>query len=286
MTLGVTCDAILNWTRLRMTSTKRDISKSHQEPNKTFSWWTMLFGTAQERQEAASNYLAGQKAEKRDEKERRHAENKASKEHDKIGRGLECLNSAGECLVCDNHDEAVRLASCAIELIPRDYMDGIAVASAYQTRALARIKKAKLVHRVDLFEKAISDSTNAIDELSARAGHASGSNDKLSLNVNLAQAYLVRAKAKNARGNETQDSSDFDQAVRDLTCAINLKPADRLLQAEMFHNRGCILTDDLARHEEAVQDFDRAIKRLKSGHPLFKTSVAGLERAKHAVGAQ
>jgi len=65
-------------------------------------------------------------------------------------------------------------------------------------------------------------------------------------------------------------------AVQDLSTAINIGCEEPSVIADMHYNRGCILTDDLGEHEQAIADFVTA-QRL---NPSLPDVSEGLERAK------
>ncbi|MBY0231914.1 MAG: GYF domain-containing protein, partial [Gemmataceae bacterium] len=85
-------------------------------------------------------------------------------------------------------------------------------------------------------------------------------------------AYLYRAQAHNGKGNETQDVRCFQSAVADFSQALEIGCGDPLLTAEAYFNRGCILTEDLGRHEEAYADFERVL-RLAPSHDGAKLGL-------------
>ena len=55
------------------------------------------------------------------------------------------------------------------------------------------------------------------------------------------------------------DRSDFEGAIADYTAAINLNPADKNQLAEGYNSRG-FAKDNLGRREEAIEDYDEAIR--------------------------
>ena len=93
-------------------------------------------------------------------------------------------------------------------------------------------------------------------------------------------AYCGRGLAFNGKGNETGDKQCFQFAEADLATAIAIGSDDPGLMAEAHYNRGCVLTDDLGRHDEAIADFHRTLE-IK---PDDYGAQQGLERAQAATG--
>lgn len=92
--------------------------------------------------------------------------------------------------------------------------------------------------------------------------------------------YVLRALAFNGAGNCTGEKACFEMAVSDLDMAISIGFDDRTTLAEAFHNRACILTDDLEQHQRAIVDFNRA-EQLDAGHAGVE---AGRQRAMARLG--
>ncbi len=92
--------------------------------------------------------------------------------------------------------------------------------------------------------------------------------------------YVQRALAFNSAGNCTGEKACFEMAVNDLDMAISIGFDHRATLAEAFHNRACILSDDLGQHQRAIADFNKA-EQLDAGHVGV---VAGRQRAMARLG--
>jgi tetratricopeptide (TPR) repeat protein len=71
----------------------------------------------------------------------------------------------------------------------------------------------------------------------------------------------------------------FQAAVGDFTTAIEMGSDDAGALGEACYNRGCILTDDLGSHAEAIADFKRTLELLPGHHGALQ----GLQRATSAM---
>lgn len=92
-------------------------------------------------------------------------------------------------------------------------------------------------------------------------------------------AYAERGMALNGKGNETGDSRLFTSAVGDFTTAIEIGSDDPGTLGETHYNRGCILTDDLGSHADAIADFRRTLELLPGHHGALQ----GMQRATRAM---
>ena len=92
-------------------------------------------------------------------------------------------------------------------------------------------------------------------------------------------AYSGRGLAFNGKGNEGGDQNCFRYAVNDFTTAIEIGSDDPGLMAETHYNRGCVCTDDLHQHEEAIADFHRALEY----DPSHYGAQQGLQRAANSM---
>jgi tetratricopeptide (TPR) repeat protein len=92
-------------------------------------------------------------------------------------------------------------------------------------------------------------------------------------------AHVNRALAHNGKGNETGDINEFIRAAQELTLAIVIGVDDMGALAEAYYNRGCILVDDLEKYEEALRDFEAALRLVPDNY----AAARGIERARTAL---
>ena len=99
------------------------------------------------------------------------------------------------------------------------------------------------------------------------------------VSMNLVQrnflAHVGRGLALNGKGNDTGDTSYFALAVKELTIAIAIGNDENDVLAEAYYNRGCILTDDLGKHDLALADFQKALQLV----PDYHGAKQGIDRA-------